>query len=542
MAEQYCIYLRKSRKDDDTSHQGESIEETLARHERTLRDLAKSKNLPVSEDAIYREVVSGDSIDSRPVMTQLLDEVEDEKWTGVIVMEVERLARGDTKDQGTVAQAFKYSETLIITPNKTYDPTNEHDEEYFEFGLFMSRRELKTITRRLQRGRLAAVKEGLYVANKPPYGYERIPVEGKKGWTLKAIPKESEVIEMIFELYTTGELQSDNTYKRLGVSLIARRLNMLKKPTRTGGIWVSSSVRDILINPVYIGKVRWNWRPVKKTKKDKKSKKWSIERPRAKDDAWTLADGLHEGIIDPEVFALAQEYMKQNKARPIGERSVVKNPLAGLVICGMCGRRMVRRPYGKTGYPDTLMCAVPECPNVSSHLHLVEAKILEALEILLEGYKLQWNIDTKPKKPKNSMLENKRNALIEHEKDFIQLQTELSNAYKLVERGVYTDEEFIQRRLKINEDIKQAEDFIKDLKEQIKIEETREVNLTVIIPTVEKVIDTYHALQTAQAKNDLLKEVLEKVVYTKEKGGRWHNSPDDFDIEISPKLPSSLKS
>ena len=37
-------------------------------------------------------------------------------------------------------------------------------EEYFEFGLFMSRREYNTIKRRLQRGRLASVREGKYVA------------------------------------------------------------------------------------------------------------------------------------------------------------------------------------------------------------------------------------------------------------------------------------------------------------------------------------------------------------------------------------------
>ena len=92
-------------------------------------------------------------------------------------MEVERLARGDTIDQGIVAQTFKLSCTKIITPMKTYDPNNEYDEEYFEFGLFMSRREYKTINRRLQRGRVASVKEGKYVGNKSPYGYTRMKLE-----------------------------------------------------------------------------------------------------------------------------------------------------------------------------------------------------------------------------------------------------------------------------------------------------------------------------------------------------------------------------
>ena len=149
--QQYCLYLRKSRADAEAEARGEG--ETLARHERTLLELAKRQQLNVTE--IYKEIVSGESLAARPVMQRLLSEVEHGIWAGVLVMEVERLARGDTTDQGIVAQTFKFSNTLIITPTKTYDPENEFDEEYFEFGLFMSRREYKTINRRLQRGRIS---------------------------------------------------------------------------------------------------------------------------------------------------------------------------------------------------------------------------------------------------------------------------------------------------------------------------------------------------------------------------------------------------
>ena len=120
--EDYCMYLRKSRIDLDAEARGEC--ENLA----------------------------------RPQMQMLLSDLAQNKYAGVLVVEVERLARGDTIDQGIVAQAFKQSETKIITPIKTYDPNNEIDEEYFEFSLFMSRREYKTIRRRLETGRLSAVK------------------------------------------------------------------------------------------------------------------------------------------------------------------------------------------------------------------------------------------------------------------------------------------------------------------------------------------------------------------------------------------------
>ena len=193
----YVMYLRKSRTDMEAEQRGEG--ETLARHERALLEL--SDRLCLNLAGVYREIVSGETIAARPVMQKLLSEVERGLWAGVLVIEVERLARGDTIDQGIVAQTFKFSGTKIITPSKTYDPDNEFDEEYFEFGLFMSRREYKTINRRLQQGRLASVKEGKYVASVPPYGYDRKKLEHDKGYTLIPNPEEAEIVKLIFALF-----------------------------------------------------------------------------------------------------------------------------------------------------------------------------------------------------------------------------------------------------------------------------------------------------------------------------------------------------
>ena len=100
----FCMYLRKSRADAEAEARGEG--ETLARHEKALLEVSKRGHYNVTE--IYREVVSGETIAARPVMQRLLSEVEQGAWEGVLVMEVERLARGDTIDQGIVAQTFKF--------------------------------------------------------------------------------------------------------------------------------------------------------------------------------------------------------------------------------------------------------------------------------------------------------------------------------------------------------------------------------------------------------------------------------------------------
>ena len=106
----YCIYLRKSRADMEAEAHGEG--ETLARHEKLLLEVARRGQYNVTQ--IYREIVSGETIAARPVMQRLLQEVEQGLWDGVLVVEVERLARGDTIDQGIVAQAF----TQSLRPDK----------------------------------------------------------------------------------------------------------------------------------------------------------------------------------------------------------------------------------------------------------------------------------------------------------------------------------------------------------------------------------------------------------------------------------------
>lgn len=86
----------------------------------------------------------------------------------MLVVDLERLARGNSADQAYISQVFQFSGTKIITPAKVYDPSDEFDEEYFEFGLFMSRREYKTITRRLIRGRTARLRrESISPASRP---------------------------------------------------------------------------------------------------------------------------------------------------------------------------------------------------------------------------------------------------------------------------------------------------------------------------------------------------------------------------------------
>lgn len=356
---EYCIYLRKSRKDMEMEVQGAG--DTLKRHRETL--LALAAKMKINVTYIYEEgVLSGDTISERPQMQKLLDAVEQSVWKGVLVMEIPRLARGDTIDQGIVAQAFRYSGTLIVTPEKTYHPDDEYDEEYMEFGLFMSRREYKAINRRIQRGRLFSVQEGKWVANKAPYGWRRIKLEHEKGYILE--PDDtgpSEVLQLMYSWAYYPQDLPDGTTRRMGAAAITTRLNEMSIPSPSRKKWTAAVVRGILRNPVNAGWVRYNYRPAQKTVVDGEV---HVSRPRSSPEDTSLYPGRHHGQISQKVFDAVQKILFDNPSRPGPKQVSMKNPLSGMVVCGVCGYAMVRRPY-QNGRQETLLCPHTYCPTVA---------------------------------------------------------------------------------------------------------------------------------------------------------------------------------
>lgn len=519
-----CIYLRKSRADAEAEARGEG--ETLSRHRSALLELAHKRDITVS--AIYEEIVSGETIAARPVMQQLLTEVSERKWDGVLVMEVERLARGDTMDQGLVAQTFKYSETLIITPMKTYDPNNEFDEEYFEFGLFMSRREYKTIRRRLQRGREAAAKEGKCLS-RAPYGYKRKKIENDKGWTLEIVPEQAEIVRLIFAWYTDGA-EVDGTVKRLGIQAIARRLNEMGIPPIRHDYWQKESIRDILINPTYAGMIRWGYRRQKKTMTPNGV---MLSRPVTNDEC-IISEGLHEAIIPHETFERAQKLFSELPPAPVGYKSTIKNPLSGIVICEKCGRKMVMRK-GTATKPDYLVCHARSCDQISTPIPYVEERLLSILRGWVEEYRVMPK-NSVPLKDDSKALET---AAANAEKEIEKLRQQLSRAHDLVEQGVYSPQEFTQRSKELRMRIGDLETTRNSLKAQRVIVEQRHRAKIEFAPRVEELLRVYDTLETAAEKNDILKQVLEKAVYNKKASGQYKgHSPDEFELTAYPRLPS----
>lgn len=517
---EYCMYLRKSRLDMEAEARGEG--DTLERHRNALLDLARRMGVPITH--IYPEVASGETIASRPEMQKLLQDVEAGLWKGVLCMEVERLARGNTSDQGLVSDTFKYSDTKIVTPLKTYDPADEFDEEFFEFGLFRSRMEYKTINRRLQRGRQASLNEGKFIAGKAVYGYERYKLPKQKGWSLRVVPEQAEVVRQIFFWYVHGELQPDGTTAQLGAYAIAKKLDAQGILSPTGGKWPPCTIIGIIKNPTYIGKIRWSHRP---TVKLMVGGKRVTTRP--VNDEVPLSDGIHEAILDEDIWHKAQSILKGRSHAPVPKSTNIKNPLAGLVYCSKCGHSMERRKFQHGR--DMLLCPNKDCDCKASVLEEVESTLLDALRQWLANYKVEMaNLpSTGAGGPEEIQKEiNQLNATMST------LQKQMDSLYTLVEQGVYTPELFVQRSKALSDQMAGVNQALSDAEARLQAGQRLIHSRFEIIPQIEKVLTSYPSLSDPREKNDLLKQVLEKAVYTKTKGSRWEES--DMNLYIFPYL------
>jgi site-specific DNA recombinase len=527
--DEYCIYLRKSRKDQEAESRGEG--ETLARHENMLLDLAAKLKIVIRPENIYREIVSGETIAARPEVQRLLSDVEHGRWKGVLVVEVERLARGDTSDQGMVAKAFKRSSTKIITPTKTYNPDDEFDEEYFEFSLFMSRREFKTINRRLQRGRLASVDEGKFVGSVAPYGYRKVKIKHDKGYTLEIIPDQANVVRMMYEWYTKGLALPDGTYKKIGATRIADELNNKGFKPSINQSWSKTSVTDILKNPIYAGKIRWGYR-----KEIKFVDGNNVRKSRTQSADYKYNDGLHDAIIDIELFHVAQQLMSSRGHAPVPGNEALKNPFTGLIYCGKCGRLMTRLAATKKTPYDTIKCMNVKCDNVSSPLYLIEEVVLQSMQVWLSEFKAKWKIE-KIDNPYSDSISMAQSAIDQTKAEINKLIGQRDRLHDLLEQGIYSTDIFLQRNNKLSAEINDLEKALEYTKRELESLHMQSSYNDIYIPKAENLLSEYYNMEDATMRNEALKELIDRITYTKNEPNKKGNRDNkNFEIMIDPKV------
>lgn len=357
-------YLRKSRADDPTL----TVEEVLARHEAILDEwVERNLGAPIPEENKYREVVSGETIADRPEIQKVLKRIESPKIKAILIVEVQRLSRGDLEDCGRLIKLLRYTNTLVITPQKIYDLRDEYDRDMFERELKRGNEFLEYTKKIMNRGKLRSISEGNYIASIPPYGYDKVWVtEGKRKCpSLSPNKEEAPIVQLIFDMYTN---------KNIGMTTICKHLDSIGAKPLKGDHWSVHALKDMLTNVHYIGKIKWNWTKTVTIVENGEIKK---TRPRSQIGEYLMYEGRHEAIITEELFYATQKKLGMNPR--IRKNMGIRNPLAGLIYC-QCGRAMSLRIYknkdGSERNVPRLLC------DGQTHCHTSSCTYDEMLEMV----------------------------------------------------------------------------------------------------------------------------------------------------------------
>ena len=505
---QYAIYLRKSRADIEAEARGEG--ETLARHRTALEALAKRRGLFVAHE--YSEVITGDSIAARPQMQLLLEDVKQGKYAGVIVNDVDRLGRGDSIDQEIIKYTFVAGNCIIITPSRDIDPASPTDVDMLDFSMFFARFEYRKISQRLMQGRTRSAVAGNYISARVPYGYKKVT----NGKSIRLVPDEetAKVVKMIFDWYVT---------KQYGYHAIASKLNEMGLKTYMGNNFTREYVRKILVNPVYTGCVVWGKTATISAIEDgHRLKKHIASTP-------TIVQNAHEAIISDEVFNQVQAMFRETQhANPVNAAKKLSNPLAGLLYCPICGHTMEIRGHRKKNRNDYIItCMSYGCPTRGTYISIIVNALMEILQ--------QWCVDYVEPEPEPEPKNDDTNQLIR--KQIASTENQISKAQELVELGIYTPSEYVQRK----NDLQQR---LKLLYEQLEVDTPVSVPNTInrMLPQIHKVLDAYPLAETTEQKNQLLKSIIARIDFHKTKIATKAVAPESImELVVYPRLDPNRK-
>ena len=313
--EHVAIYCRVST--IEQAEEGYSIDE----QERLLRDWCNKMNYSVYK--VYSDRgISGKDIKNRPALRELLKDAEERKFQMVISWKINRISR-KLSDVLKIVDILEQNNIAFNSYSEQFDNSTPAGKMQFQMMALIGEFERGTIAQNVKMGMCAKAKSGEWCGGQV-LGYDLVPVENQEGAKrrkskLTINKKEAESVRFIFNEYVSGK----------GYKAITNQLNKLGYKTKKGNDFSVGSIREILTNPVYVGKVRYNVR-----------QNWSEKRRRNINANPIITDGLHEPIIDESLWDKVQAIMESKKGKPSriydGEY-----PLTGILRCPKCGAGMV---------------------------------------------------------------------------------------------------------------------------------------------------------------------------------------------------------
>ena len=325
-----ACYVRVSTENQKENY---SIEEQKSR----LRAFCKAKDIVIGKmyvDGGY----SGGNL-RRPALQELLRRLPE--YDLVIVYKLDRLSRSQKDTLMLIEDYFLARKVDFISVCENFDTSTPLGRAMIGMLSVFAQLEKEQITERFTMGRIARAKNGYYHGGPTaPVGYDY--VDGR----LIVNEKKARQVRELFERFCRG------------ASIHDCWLHMQARYGASGGWSSETQIRHILVNEVYLGKVKFQGKSY---------------------------PGLHPPLIPEELFSRAQALLQERKSslsagsRPFAPRTL----LSGLLICGQCGARF----HGEHGW---YVCSgrrkrrrepadAPACGNRKWRISELDALVIDIL-------------------------------------------------------------------------------------------------------------------------------------------------------------------
>ncbi len=382
-------YVRRS-----TDRQEQSIPD----QKKAISTYAQEHNLALVKFYVD-DAISGTSTLGRRAFLQMITDAEScgQSFDKIVVYDVKRFGRVDNDEAGYYRHRLRSNgvEVIYVSENFNGDST---DDLLRPVKQWQARQESKDLSKVTIRGLLSKVEGGWWMGGTPPYGYD-LRYQSADGQFLFALRYMQDRTKQVFDekgklTRTLGRSESVNTTKRdraklipgdpdrvkvieqifkmyaeqgKGFKALAHTLNEKSVPTARGpewshiysGKWTDTTIRSMLVNPIYTGDMVWNRRTDARFHQIKNGQ--AVERknvhgarlvPNDESD-WMIVRDAHPPLVSRRLFEQAKQ-RRECRIESIEQRG--KNPrlqtqgrnwhgrrsrfiLSGLLTCSLCGSR-----------------------------------------------------------------------------------------------------------------------------------------------------------------------------------------------------------
>lgn len=445
--------------------------------------------------------ISGKAINNRPALKELLKDAENKEFDMVLVWKINRISRRLTHVL-EIAETLERNNITFKSYSEPFETDTPAGKMQFQMMALVGEFERGTIAQNVKMGMCAKAKSGEWCGGQV-LGYDLVPLEKESGakrtkTVLTINEKEAESVRLIFNEYANGK----------GYKAITNKLNKLGYKTKKGNDFSVGSIRDILTNPVYIGKIRYNVR-----------QNWSEKRRRNINPDPIITDGIHEPIIDEKLWDKVQAVLESKKGKPSriydGEY-----PLTGILRCPKCGAGMVimrttntlkdgtkkRIAYYACGNWKNKGSAV--CNSNSIRVDKANEYVFNKLSELLSNEKMVKSIVKNVNKERHNKVNPAKKELERIDKELEKIDKKKHKLFEGYEEDLISKEEFKERKEELNKMAK----ILQEQKQPLLVTLSDDVSEEVPYEFVKNILRNFSKVLTESTSREQQKKLLHMII------------------------------